>query len=106
MMGKVDTFLDQLKTYDKDNISPEAVKAVQYYLDKPDFDPEKIKTKSSAAAGLCSWVINIIKYYDVFKEVEPKRLALAKANRELEDATNKLSYLNDKLAVSLLQKTI
>lgn len=51
MMAKVDQFLDQLKTYDKDNMQPDAVKAVQYYLDKPDFDPERIKTKSKAAAG-------------------------------------------------------
>lgn len=98
-MGKVDTFLDQLKNYDKDNMQPEAVKAVQFYLDKPDFDPEKIKTKSSAAAGLCSWVLNIVKYYEVFKEVEPKRIALAKANQELEDARNRLTFLKEKLAV-------
>lgn len=52
MMAKVDTFLDQLKNYDKENMQPEAVKAVQYYLDKPDFDPERIKTKSQAAAGV------------------------------------------------------
>ena len=51
MMSKVDTFLDQLKHYDKENMQPEAVKAVQYYIDKPDFDPERIKTKSQAAAG-------------------------------------------------------
>lgn len=52
MMSKVDLFLDQLKNYDKENVQPEAVKAVQYYLDKPGFDPETIKTKSSAAAGI------------------------------------------------------
>lgn len=50
-MAKVDSFLDQLKNYDKENMQPEAVKAVQFYLDKPDFDPERIKTKSQAAAG-------------------------------------------------------
>lgn len=29
--------------------------------------------KSSAARGLCDWVINIVKYYDVIQIVEPKR---------------------------------
>ncbi|KAK6632535.1 hypothetical protein RUM43_013303 [Polyplax serrata] len=98
MMAKVDSFLDQLKNYDKENMQPEAVKAVQFYLDKPDFDPERIKTKSQAAAGLCSWVINIIKFYEVFVFVEPKRQALAKANKDLQDARDKLKFLKEKLA--------
>lgn len=53
--------------------------------------------------GLCSWVINIIKFYDVFVYVEPKRQALAKANRELQEARDKLKYLKEKLGVSTRQ---
>ena len=33
---------------------------VKPYLDDPEFDPDKIRTKSAAAAGLSAWVINII----------------------------------------------
>jgi dynein heavy chain len=33
---------------------------VKVYLDDPEFDPDKIRTKSFAAAGLSAWVINII----------------------------------------------
>ena len=32
-----------------------------------------IATKNSAAAGLCSWVINIVMYRDIVVTVEPKR---------------------------------
>ncbi len=35
------------------------------YLSNPEFDPGIIENKSKAAAGLCSWVINIVKFYDV-----------------------------------------
>lgn len=61
VMGAVDKFLDQLINYDKDHIPPECQKAVQPYLDNPEFEPEFIRNKSLAAAGLCSWVINIMR---------------------------------------------
>jgi dynein heavy chain len=63
-------------------------------------------TKSAAAKGLCEWVINIVKYFDVIQVVEPKRQALAEAIGQLEAANKKLAEveevvreLNEKLAV-------
>lgn len=98
MMGKVDQFLNDLVYYDKENMSPEVVKVVATdYLSNPEFEPQKILSKSIAAAGLCAWVINILKFYDVFVVVEPKRKALNKANAELNEARNKLAELNAKL---------
>lgn len=97
MMGKVDQFLSDLVNYDKENIPADVVKQVMPYIKDPDFEPKKIITKSSAAAGLCAWVINIIKFYDVFLVVEPKRKALAKATTDLNNARQKLKELNDKL---------
>jgi hypothetical protein len=50
-MAKVDSFLDSLITYDKENIHPEVIKAIQPYLKDAEFDPEFVRTKSGAAAG-------------------------------------------------------
>jgi hypothetical protein len=50
-MAKVDSFLDSLVTYDKENIHPEVIKAIQPYLKDSEFDPEFVRTKSGAAAG-------------------------------------------------------
>ncbi|XP_031327312.1 dynein beta chain, ciliary-like [Photinus pyralis] len=97
MMGKADQFLNDLIYYDKEHMSPEVVKVTQEYLKDPEFLPEIILGKSAAAAGLCSWVINILKFYDVFVVVEPKRRALNKANQDLEEARAKLVALNKKL---------
>nr|CAH7754609.1 unnamed protein product [Callosobruchus chinensis] len=97
MMNKVDQFLSDLINYDKDNIAPEIVKATQEYTKLADFSYEKIISKSVAAAGLCSWVVNILKYYDIFVVVEPKRRALAQATRDLNEARAKLKELNEKL---------
>lgn len=97
MMAKVDQFLDQLVHYDKENIPDTCLKAVQPYLDDPEFNAEFIKAKSGAAAGLCAWVINIVMFYNVFCDVEPKRKALAAANAELAAAMEKLAKIKAKI---------
>lgn len=101
MMGKVDQFLDSLINFDKENIQDANLKAVTPYIDDKDFDPEFIRTKSFAAAGLCSWVINIVMFYKVFCDVEPKRKALAAANAELAAARDSLAKIKAKLKVYL-----
>lgn len=75
------------------------------YLSNAVFDPQIMATKSNAAAGLCSWVINIVKFYDVIQEVGPLRKLLEESKQKLEEATVKLNevqevvrVLNEKLA--------
>nr|XP_020145462.1 dynein heavy chain 11, axonemal [Microcebus murinus] len=97
-MGKVDDFLQALINYDKEHIPENCLKVVnEQYLKDPEFNPNLIRTKSFAAAGLCAWVINIVKFYEVYCDVEPKRQALAQANLELAAATEKLETIRKKL---------
>lgn len=72
----------------------------------PEFHPDLVASKSYAAAGLCSWVLNIVKFYEVYCEVEPKRQALSKANAELAAAQEKLSAIKTKIIVSWGNKFI
>lgn len=51
MMAKVDQFLDTLINYDKENIHPDIIKAIQPYLKDSEFEPEFVRSKSGAAAG-------------------------------------------------------
>ncbi|KAG7298071.1 hypothetical protein JYU34_018841, partial [Plutella xylostella] len=97
LMGKVDQFLNDLVYFDKENIHPDVIKAIQPYIKDPDFKPSFIMSKSSAAAGLCAWVINICKFYDVYVVVEPKRRALNAANAELKAARDKLAFLTERI---------
>jgi dynein heavy chain len=55
-------------------------------------------TKNKAAAGLCSFVINIVMYYEVVVTVEPKRKALAEANEQLESANSQLKTVMEQVA--------
>nr|XP_006007896.1 PREDICTED: dynein heavy chain 11, axonemal [Latimeria chalumnae] len=97
-MGKVDDFLQALIHYDKEHIHENCLKVVkEQYLKDPEFLPDLVRTKSFAAAGLCAWVINIVKFYEVYCDVEPKRQALIQANAELETATDKLAAIQKKL---------
>jgi dynein heavy chain len=67
-MGNVDAFLKSLLSFDKDNIPVVCVDTVERdNISNPGFTPENIKAKSSAAAGLCAWVLNICKYFRIYQ---------------------------------------
>ncbi|KAL0116299.1 hypothetical protein PUN28_011253 [Cardiocondyla obscurior] len=98
IMGSIDEFLSQLRNYDKENIHPDVVKAIQPYINDKNFDPDFVYLKSHAAAGLCSWVKNIMVFHYVNENVKPLRAALAQANMELKVAMEKLNSLRSRLA--------
>ncbi|XP_068180103.1 dynein axonemal heavy chain 11 [Antennarius striatus] len=97
-MGKVDDFLQALVSYDKEHIPESCLTVVKKdYLRNPEFHPDLVRTKSTAAAGLCAWTINIVRYYEIYCDIIPKRHALLQANEELETATAKFSAVQKKL---------
>jgi dynein heavy chain len=102
LLGSIPEYLDALKGFkaiaDAGAVPNVNWKEVRPYLELEHFDPEIIKGKNSAAAGLCSWVINIVMYYDIVTTVEPKRKALAEANEMLEGANNKLKEVTELVA--------
>lgn len=94
LLGNVNGFLDELKSF-KTNIDEGSVPEVNWrevrsFLQLEHFLPEIIEKRNSAAAGLCSWVINIVNYYDIVQLVEPKRVALRAANDQLNIANEQL----------------
>ena len=46
---------------------------------------------------MCAWAVNIVSFYRVFCDVEPKRLALESSNKQLADAQDKLKKIQDKI---------
>ncbi|XP_054578836.1 dynein axonemal heavy chain 7 [Eptesicus fuscus] len=105
-------FLQSLHEYDKDNIPPAYMNIIRKnYIPNPDFVPEKIRNASTAAEGLCKWVIAMDSYDKVAKIVAPKKIKLAAAEGELKiamdglrkkqaalhEVQDKLARLQDKL---------
>jgi len=67
-MGNVDAFLKMLLTFNKDAVPVPCVEKVEKdFISNPAFNADNIRTKSGAAAGLCSWVINICKYFRIYQ---------------------------------------
>uniref|UniRef100_A0A8D0AJS5 Dynein axonemal heavy chain 7 n=1 Tax=Sander lucioperca TaxID=283035 RepID=A0A8D0AJS5_SANLU len=105
-------FLQSLHDYDKDNIPPAYIAIIRSkYITNPDFVPEKIRTASTAAEGMCKWVCAMDKYEKVAKVVAPKKEKLAQAEGELKVAMVSLQKkqaalkeVQDKLAK--LQETL
>ncbi len=65
---QVDDFLQALVNFDKEHIPEATVRCVRdEHLSDPEFNPEFVRQKSSAAAGLCAWVINIIRFHEVHR---------------------------------------
>jgi dynein heavy chain len=79
-------------------LAKKTVEACRSYLELPHFNKEIIFNKSRAAAGLCEWAINIVKYFDVVSEVEPKRQELAAANAKLHEANTTLAAVQQKVS--------
>lgn len=72
MMNQVDRFLSELRGFDVNNIPQPCIDQIQMYINNPAFNPDNIKTKSFAAAGLCKWAIGMNRYHIVRCEVRPK----------------------------------
>lgn len=98
-------------------------KDVRPYLELAHFNADVIRTKNSAAAGLCGWgasppqregvacqrhlsppvsaacaVVNIVIYRDIVVTVEPKKIKLREANEELQAANTKLAEVREQVA--------
>lgn len=71
------------------------------YTEDSDFDPDKVKKGSVAAAGLCKWVHAMVVYNRVAKVVGPKRAALAEAESTLAQAMADLGEKQAMLKVTL-----
>eukprot|EP00960_Hanusia_phi_P013114 383004-Hanusia_phi.AAC.2 len=94
------TLLQTLKEYDKEHIPPKVIERIRKEF-KPDenFTPQQIAKASSAAEGLCKWVLAMEGYDRVAKIVAPKKEKLAKAEAELSEAMKDLEAKRSALKV-------
>ncbi|XP_046961667.1 dynein axonemal heavy chain 12 [Vanessa cardui] len=89
-------FLDSLKNFDKDNIPIATMQKIRKeYLSHKDFKPHIIAKASTAAEGLCKWIIAMDMYDAVAKVVAPKKAKLEAAEREFSET---MAILEEKKA--------
>lgn len=91
-------FLDKLQEYDKDLLTEQMMGKIRKYTVKDEYDPEKVGKQSGAAKGLCIWVQAMEVYFEVAKNVAPKRAKLAEAQKALAKKEAALQEAKDTLA--------
>ena len=91
-------FLNNLKTYDKDNIPEPTIKKLQKYINDENMQVAVVERVSTAAKGLCMWLHAMNVYHKVAKEVGPKRAKVAELTAQLEAANAELQEKRDNLA--------
>jgi len=110
MMNNPEKFLTNLKEYkaviDDGRVPPQNVERARKIKEGmgDDFTQTAMSKKSQAAGGLCVWIINIIMYYDVVVQVEPKKQALREATDTLQAANDRLAQVKE--LVSTLQSQL
>lgn len=97
-------FLQSLKDYDKDDISPDIMKKIRKdFIPHKDFQPHIVAKASSAAEGLCKWIKAIENFESVNSVVLPKKYKLMKAKENLKE-TRKFLAEKRALAAELEEK--
>ena len=99
------TFLNDLKNFDRDNVSDKTLKKIGIYTKNPELEPDKVAIVSVACKSLMQWIMAIENYAKVYRIVAPKQEKLDNAMRTLAEkqallaaARAKLEELNAQLA--------
>lgn len=97
-LGEMD-FINQLKTFDKDNIPPEIMRKLRdEYLTDPDLEPKRVMQASVAAHGLILFVRAMDVYDRIAKVVAPKKAKLEEVDREVKQLEATLAEKRAQLA--------
>ena len=91
------SFINQLKEYDKDNMTDRILKKIGTYVSKPEFKPDTVGRVSFAAKSLCMWVRAMEVYGRIYRVVEPKKKRLESAMAQLAEKQASLAEARAKL---------
>lgn len=105
MMANVDAFKGKLSEFRGEDITEHEIGLLQPYIEDTNFTPEKMASKSAAAANLCTWVVNIYNFNRIYVKVKPlmdslqaARASKANAIASLEEAQRQVAEVQAQLA--------
>lgn len=99
MLNNPKAFLEYVKTYPSENIADWILKDLEPILALDGFNYDNMLKKSSAAANLCSWVINTVKYNKIYKHVKPLMEASEAAEKLATEKQAELAIVLEKVRV-------
>lgn len=93
MMSNPGTFLDELGTFNAEDISQDVLSKCEPIMAQHFFNVEVMKKKSHAAAGLTDWVLNVVAFNKIYKRMTPLEL-VESASHALDQAIHDLSGMD------------
>ncbi|KAI6221986.1 Dynein heavy chain, cytoplasmic [Aphelenchoides besseyi] len=90
-----DDFITRILQFDSEKISPEILRATQKYVDRPDFEFEKVNRASIACGPMVKWVKSQILYSRILGKVEPLRQELKRLENDRDVKTKKFNDMAD-----------
>lgn len=93
-------FLKNMINFDKNNIDEDAMKKIRekYISRTTDFNPKRVEKASSAARGICEWILALSEYEKVLKIVRPKMERYRESKKEVEKLQQSLFKTQAELA--------
>ncbi len=99
MMNNPKQFLDSVQKYDGNTIQEWILKDLEPILSMESFTYENMLKKSSAAANLAKWVINIVIYNTIYKKVKPLMESAEAAEKLANEKLAELAIVMEKVRV-------
>nr|VZI42327.1 unnamed protein product [Spirometra erinaceieuropaei] len=87
-------FLQSLQTMDVDSITAKQTAVVKDYLERSKVTIDDMRQVSRAGAGLLKFVIAVLEYCSVAREVKPKRDKVARLERHFHQTKSDLEQIN------------
>ena len=77
-------FISKLINFDAESVTEKTYVKFKQYSKNEDFKPEIVGRVSRACESLCSWVLAVEKFHEVYRTVKPKEAKVHEANEALE----------------------
>lgn len=97
MMNNPVKFIAEISEYDGRDIADSILSKIAPILAKPFFNVDVMKGKSQAAAYLCEYVINIVEFNRIYKNVKPLMDGAEAAEKSKKEAEASLKIVIDKV---------
>ncbi|XP_053409232.1 uncharacterized protein LOC123561373 isoform X4 [Mercenaria mercenaria] len=98
-MANIERFIEELMSFDDQQLPESTLALVEPYLKKPTFEPDTLerKTSNSACGSLCKWVRGVVRYHRMMiSKVKPLHQKVDETTAAVDDAEHKMSTLENK----------
>jgi dynein heavy chain len=101
MMNNPNQFIESIKSFNAEKIDDKKLEALKPLLAKDYFKPGKdgMARYSEAGSYLCGWMVNVVKYNEIYKKVKPLQDSAAEAEALANSKKEELAIVMEKVRV-------